>query len=411
MVFAPFDSTQGNWASKERPPTSHIEAVEQESEQTDDEPQFLDGLLGTSARWPPQRRHAALLSDPRLAQPANAVQRMALIGRLQRNYGNAYVQRVVQQELAKTTVDLAPEVASEGTRQGAKTSTSLRDVLFLKGDSESTAGSVDVAIIVGRPSFTIEKRETPAEREQMEGWRAAAGALAPVVFEGLNVERAFSGLKGVRKPINKLYIIGHGGTEGFCELDSKGIATSTTLQDLTTRIKKTTGALGKRAPKMLEILYCGAGGSPRSMAKIAGALGAPKVRAPVQGTVISPRIIKVNGKRLTARRMRRISDEKLASYIKQTDALKHYDFVPGVPHPSQPPSRDEKLKALARITRQRGGVIPMISFNEAPGAPGAVPYWKASVEKRKQTEELSEMESMVSRGVIEVEVEEPAKTP
>lgn len=42
------------------------------------------------------QRHAALLGDGRLSHPANTVQRARLVQHLQRDYGNAYVQRLVR---------------------------------------------------------------------------------------------------------------------------------------------------------------------------------------------------------------------------------------------------------------------------------------------------------------------------
>ncbi|MGA1869841.1 MAG: DUF4157 domain-containing protein [bacterium] len=53
------------------------------------------GLLGTSATNPLLERHIALLGDPRLYNPANAIQRARILNQLHRSYGNIYVQRVV----------------------------------------------------------------------------------------------------------------------------------------------------------------------------------------------------------------------------------------------------------------------------------------------------------------------------
>ena len=50
-----------------------------------------------------------------------------------------------------------------------------------KTKSEVKARQV-VAVIVGRPSNTIPKKETPQDKEDMMAWRSSAIALAPVVF-------------------------------------------------------------------------------------------------------------------------------------------------------------------------------------------------------------------------------------
>src|SRR5712691_5236212 len=52
-------------------------------------------------------RHAALLGDPRLGSPTGA-QRMRLVQRLQRGYGNAYVARLVQRAVAEPPNAAAP---------------------------------------------------------------------------------------------------------------------------------------------------------------------------------------------------------------------------------------------------------------------------------------------------------------
>jgi hypothetical protein len=52
-------------------------------------------------------RHAALVGDPRLGSPTGA-QRMRLVQRLQRGYGNAYVARLVQRAVAEPPNAPAP---------------------------------------------------------------------------------------------------------------------------------------------------------------------------------------------------------------------------------------------------------------------------------------------------------------
>ena len=271
-------------------------------------------------------------------------------------------------------------------------------------------GRQDVVVIVGRPSQTIPEKETPQEKEQMGAWRAAAQALSPVVLEGLSVDQAFAGLKKLKQPIGKLYIIGHADESGIGEVGRGGESVSTTVEDLTGRMKKATGALGVNKPESVEMLSCFGGGSPQTMGQIGETLGAKKVRAPVQTTVISGRTIKLKGKLLTAAKMQKLHDKDLYKYIKKTDAVEHYDFVVGVPHPDKGLSNEEKLKALAGVLRQRG-TIAYISFNAEPGKRDAVPFWKAPVEKRKRTEELSIGEHISNKGLIEVDVPETPKKP
>lgn len=264
----------------------------------------------------------------------------------------------------------------------------------------------DVVIIVGRPSRTLESKETAEEKEQMEAWRSAAKALSPFVLEGLQVDQAFADLKKLKAPIGKLYIIGHADESGIGEVNAKGEPVSTTVEDVTRRMKQAAGSLGDRKPESIEMLACFGGGSPKTMGSIGEAVGASKVRAPVRTTVISAHTFKLKGKTLTAKDMAGMSDEKLFEFIQQTDALKFYDHVPGVPHPAPELSEEEKLKTIAGVLRKLGA-IPFVSYNEAPGERDSVPYWKASVEKHKKTEEeLSPGEMLGSKGVIEVDVTE-----
>ena len=268
----------------------------------------------------------------------------------------------------------------------------------------------DVVVIVGRPSQTIPSKETPDEKEQMEAWRAAGRALSPIVLEGLNVDQAFAGLRKMKKPIGKLYIIGHADESGIGEVGRRGETVSSTLEDLTARMKKATGALGANKPVSVEMLSCFGGAEPQTMGKIGETLGAQQVRAPVQMTVISGRTIYINGKRLTPDKMKAMKNPELHKLILRTDALQRYDFVAGVPHPDTPLSKEQKLEALAGIMRQTG-MIPYISFNSEPGQRDATPYWKTPVEKRKKTEALSEGEQITNKGLIEVDVPKPEKKP
>ncbi len=277
--------------------------------------------------------------------------------------------------------------------------------ILARAPGTTTQKRQDVVIIVGRPSMTIKRHESRQDKANMAAWRAAARAFSSTVFEGLTVDKAFAGLRRLRKPIGKLYIIGHAGSSGFAEIKSNGTTVVTTVADLTKRIKSAAGSLGNRAPQSVEMLSCFGGGSPKTMGRIGKSLGASTVRAPVRTTVISGRTFRVNGRKLTKARIRRLSDSTLRSYISKTDAVKYYDFVPGVPHPQSAPSRTEKLKALVGVLRKTG-MIPFVGFNAAPGDRSALPYWKAPVERRKATEVLTDMERasqfLGSKGVIEV---------
>jgi len=275
----------------------------------------------------------------------------------------------------------------------------------------------DVAIIVGRPSQTIPRNETPADKENMSAWRAAATALAPTVMEGLTVNKAFAGLRRVRFPIGKLYIIAHADVSGIGEVSRSGASVATTLASVTRRIRAATGSLGTRAPRTVEMLSCYGGGVPKTMAAIGGAVGAATVRAPMRTTVIGGITIKVKTRgrlrRLDRRNIARLrlTDTKLKEYIKHTDALKHYDFVPGVPHPRSGPSTADKLKALAGVLRKTG-MIPFVSYNAAPGERYAVAYWKAPVQRRSATAKAaSALTFLGAKGVIEVKVPKPARRP
>jgi hypothetical protein len=61
------------------------------------EPQYSgESLLGSDFSQETFERHAELLGDSRLSSPANAVVRMQIAQKLQRDYGNQYVQRLVK---------------------------------------------------------------------------------------------------------------------------------------------------------------------------------------------------------------------------------------------------------------------------------------------------------------------------
>ncbi len=79
----------------------------------------LELVLGNDTGQSAFQRHAALLGDSRLSQPAYARQRAALVQRLQHQYGNRYVQRLAQY--------IARQAAQ---RQGGGGSTGLGDLPF-----------------------------------------------------------------------------------------------------------------------------------------------------------------------------------------------------------------------------------------------------------------------------------------
>lgn len=316
---------------------------------------------------------------------------------------------------------LAHELAHVLPQTGTQTfnpTIQMQEEMRSRADSEpekSATARQDVVIIVGRPSGKLKSRETPKEREEMTAWRAAARALTPNVLEGLTVDKALTGLQKYKVHIGKLYIICHADVSGIGEVSTSGVAVSTTLEDLTKRIKAATGSLGNRAPQSIEMLSCYGGGSPKTMGKIGQALGASTVRAPVRETVISGIVMKLGSgskaTRLTIARIHRLglSDDTLIVYIKQTDALKYYDFVPGVPHPQSTPSSADKLTALVGVLRTTG-MIPFVSYNAPPGERDAVPYWRAPVQRRQATDVLTpeerNMQYLSGKGLIEVTVPE-----
>ena len=63
----------------------------------------FENLLSAPAMGLPVERHAALLSDTRLSHPANAGQKVRMVTRLQRDYGNGHVQRVLDTMTVQTT--------------------------------------------------------------------------------------------------------------------------------------------------------------------------------------------------------------------------------------------------------------------------------------------------------------------
>ena len=83
----------------------------------------LEGLLGNDYSQSTFERHAALLGDPRMSHPMYTTQRRAIAMKLQRDYGNRYVQRLVEHiqlkrsEAVQTKLTVGPahqEMDSDG---------------------------------------------------------------------------------------------------------------------------------------------------------------------------------------------------------------------------------------------------------------------------------------------------------
>ena len=88
--------TKGQDAEKAQERKRHPESAPEHTGAPAAEAISFAGLLGDSAMDLPVERHAALVGDPRFSAPVNAVQRAAILSELQRGYGNAYVQRVME---------------------------------------------------------------------------------------------------------------------------------------------------------------------------------------------------------------------------------------------------------------------------------------------------------------------------
>lgn len=260
----------------------------------------------------------------------------------------------------------------------------------------------NVVLIVGRPSKTLPSRETEKEKEEMTYWQLAAYNLSDIVFEGLTVDKALSSLKNLQVKINKLYIIAHASSSGIGEVSDEDDIRVATIDNLTTQIKLAITDWGDRKPLSIEMLSCYGGGEPKTMAKIGEAFGAKVIRAPMQETVISAAPIFVNGKKMTAALAKSYSDSKLNVIIEKSNILTTYDYIPGVPH-DKTLNRVEKLNEIRKILRKLGAV-PYISFNESPHEVGATPYWKAEIVQKHETDTISDLESSLFRGLIEVQI-------
>ena len=89
--------------------TQDLKSVQLESEKLDAESDSLnpfDAVLESPIGDSSVERHAAILGDVRLSHSANAAQRAQIMSEMQRNHGNAYVQRVMDRVQADSTTDM-----------------------------------------------------------------------------------------------------------------------------------------------------------------------------------------------------------------------------------------------------------------------------------------------------------------
>ena len=70
-------------------------ATQARAEALGEESLVYDSILGTSAVNPAIDKHVAIMSDERFSHPANAERSSRIANRMQQNYGNGHVQRVV----------------------------------------------------------------------------------------------------------------------------------------------------------------------------------------------------------------------------------------------------------------------------------------------------------------------------
>jgi len=95
------DGAGGKTAEKRQPPSTQRAAPlgqTMSSQGPGPETQSLPsgGLLGSDFSQSTFERHAALLGDPRMSHPMYSTKRAAIAKQLQRDYGNRYVQRLVE---------------------------------------------------------------------------------------------------------------------------------------------------------------------------------------------------------------------------------------------------------------------------------------------------------------------------
>ena len=111
----------------------------------------LGPILGDPSMDNPVEHHAALLSDPRFANPTNAVQRERIVSEIQRTYGNAHVQRVVNQIGYKRNLDARTTKLNESlisrkpgdtlvVQRGGLAIAALGLAVFVEGRTLATSG-------------------------------------------------------------------------------------------------------------------------------------------------------------------------------------------------------------------------------------------------------------------------------
>jgi len=151
------------------------------------------GSLEEGSLEPTVENYAALLADPRLSHPTNAVQKARLVNQLQQHYGNAYVQKTVAQIQAKdegTLSDnqrniegIAPKIDAEREFVQQQTAAASRPTLNVSSLSEPTEmesgsvvqkmGNVEGLVVVQHEAETI-----PYKAVETEGGLYIPGEMA-----------------------------------------------------------------------------------------------------------------------------------------------------------------------------------------------------------------------------------------
>jgi hypothetical protein len=92
-------------------------------------PDFPPVIAGDFTGVPSIERHAALLGDDRFSHPANMGQKARIMMELQHNYGNAYVQRVVERIQAKPVANTGDAYQADPGRGEGLATSELTDVV------------------------------------------------------------------------------------------------------------------------------------------------------------------------------------------------------------------------------------------------------------------------------------------
>ncbi|MFO8101360.1 MAG: papain-like cysteine protease family protein [Dehalococcoidia bacterium] len=136
----------GDDKARERKPVIQPEtAVESERDSAAAEPARFDWLLGASSSEPSLEKHAALLGDPLFSQRSNALQRARILQEIQRRYGNAYAQRVIN----RSASDQNPDNSRKATGAGSR---------FERKESETTQFSEQSATVMRTPDEQLLSR-------------------------------------------------------------------------------------------------------------------------------------------------------------------------------------------------------------------------------------------------------------